>query len=148
MKIALSTASTFPDSTASAFELAARLGYDGVELMPLADPASQDLDAVRRLSDDHGVPVLSVHTPCLLATQRVWSTNPWRKLVTARKVAEALGASTVVVHPPFRWQREYPRSSSPTSTGWPSTPTSSSRSRTCSRGARVRRRSPRTCPGG
>jgi len=109
MKIALSTASTFPDTTAAAFEIAARLGYDGVELMPLSDPASQDVDAVRRLSDEYGVPVLSVHSPCLLATQRVWSTNPWRKLVTARKVAEALGASTVVVHPPFRWQREYSR---------------------------------------
>ena len=109
MKVALSTASTFPGTTAAAFELAARLGYDGVELMPLADPASQDIDAVRRLSDEHGVPVLSVHTPCLLATQRVWSTNPWRKLVTARKAAERLGASTVVVHPPFRWQRDYVR---------------------------------------
>jgi sugar phosphate isomerase/epimerase len=107
VKVALSSASTFPDSTESAFELAARLGYEGIELMPLGDPVSQDLDAVRRLVDDHGVPVLSVHTPCLLATQRVWSTNPWRKLATARRVAEALGASTVVVHPPFRWQREY-----------------------------------------
>jgi sugar phosphate isomerase/epimerase len=107
VQIALSTAATFPDSTASAFELAARLGYDGVELMPMADPVSQDVDAVRRLSDLHGVPVLSVHAPCLLVTQRVWSTNPWRKLVTARRAAESLGASTVVVHPPFRWQREY-----------------------------------------
>jgi len=109
VKVALSTASTFPDSVESAFEIASRLGYDGVELMPLGDPVSQDLDAVRRLSGDYGVPVLSVHAPCLLATQRVWSTNPWRKLVTARRVAEALGAATVVVHPPFRWQREYAR---------------------------------------
>jgi sugar phosphate isomerase/epimerase len=107
VKVALSTASTFPDSTESAFATAARLGYDGLELMPLGDPVSQDLDAVRDLVDVYGVPVLSVHTPCLLATQRVWSTNPWRKLVTARKVAETLGASTVVVHPPFRWQRDY-----------------------------------------
>jgi sugar phosphate isomerase/epimerase len=107
VQIALSTAATFPGTTASAFELAARLGYDGVELMPMTDPASQDVDAVRRLSDEHGVPVLSIHAPCLLVTQRVWSTNPWRKLVTARRAAETLGARTVVVHPPFRWQRDY-----------------------------------------
>jgi sugar phosphate isomerase/epimerase len=105
----LSTASVFPEPLTYAFEIAARLGYDGVELMPLGDPASQDLDTVRRLSDAHGVPVLSVHAPCLLVTQRVWGVNPWRKLVKARRVAEALGASTVVVHPPFRWQRDYAR---------------------------------------
>jgi sugar phosphate isomerase/epimerase len=55
------------------------------------------------------VPVLAGHAPCLLITQRVWGTEPWGKLVRARAVAEALGAATVVVHPPFRWQREYAR---------------------------------------
>jgi sugar phosphate isomerase/epimerase len=107
--VALSTASTYPETTASAFELAARLGYDGVELMVWTDPVSQDLEAVRRLSDYHGVPVLAVHAPCLLITQRVWGTEPWPKLVRAREVASSLGATAVVVHPPFRWQRDYAR---------------------------------------
>jgi sugar phosphate isomerase/epimerase len=31
------------------------------------------------------------------------------KLVRAQAAAETLGAPTVVVHPPFRWQREYAR---------------------------------------
>jgi sugar phosphate isomerase/epimerase len=39
----------------------------------------------------------------------VWGTDPWGKLVRARAAAEELGARTVVVHPPFRWQREYAR---------------------------------------
>ncbi|MEU3193014.1 sugar phosphate isomerase/epimerase [Streptomyces sp. NPDC006992] len=108
-KVALSTASVYPESTAAAFEIAARLGYDGVEVMVWTDPVSQDVEALRRLSDFHGVPVLAVHAPCLLITQRVWSTDPWAKLVRARAVAETLGASTVVVHPPFRWQRTYAR---------------------------------------
>jgi sugar phosphate isomerase/epimerase len=108
-KVALSTASTFPESTASAFEIAARLGYDGVEVMVWTDPVSQDLDAMRRLSDHYGIPVLAVHAPCLIVTQRVWGTDPWAKLVKAKKVAETLGAQRVVVHPPFRWQREYAR---------------------------------------
>jgi sugar phosphate isomerase/epimerase len=107
--IALSTASVFPEPLSYAFEVAARLGYDGVELMPLTDTASQDVDTVRGLSDGYALPVLSVHAPCLLVTQRVWGVNPWRKLVKARRVAERLGASTVVVHPPFRWQRDYAR---------------------------------------
>ncbi|MCK9899504.1 sugar phosphate isomerase/epimerase [Frankia sp. Cpl3] len=107
--IALSTASTYPESTATSFEMAARLGYDGVEIMVWTDPVSQDPQALRRLRDYHGIPILAVHAPCLLLTQRVWGTDPWAKLQRARSVAEALEAPTVVVHPPFRWQRDYAR---------------------------------------
>jgi sugar phosphate isomerase/epimerase len=105
--IALSSASVYPESTASAFETAARLGYDGVEVMVSGDAVSQDVSALQRLSDYHHVPIVAIHSPCLLITQRVWGTDPWGKLVTAQQVAEKLGASVVVVHPPFRWQREY-----------------------------------------
>jgi sugar phosphate isomerase/epimerase len=108
-KVALSTASTYPESTASAFEIASRLGYDGVEVMVWTDPVSQDIDALQRLSDYHQIPVLAIHSPCLIITQRVWGTDPWGKLQKAKKAAERLGASTVVVHPPFRWQRDYAR---------------------------------------
>jgi len=105
--VLLSTASVFPERTPDAFEAAARLGYDGVEVMVTADPISQDPDVLRRLSEYHGVPVLAVHAPCLLITQRVWGRDPWGKLVRAAEVAEQLGAGVIVVHPPFRWQREY-----------------------------------------
>lgn len=109
MRVALSTSSVYPEPTAAAFELASALGYDGVEVMVGVDAASSDLDALRRLRDEFGVPILAVHAPCLLITQRVWGTEPWGKLIRAREVAEALGARTVVVHPPFRWQRDYGR---------------------------------------
>ena len=108
-KVALSTASVYPETTANAFEIAGRLGYDGVEVMVWTDPVSQDVTALRQLSDYHQVPILAVHAPCLVITQRVWGTDPWVKLVRARDAAEELGAQTVVVHPPFRWQREYAR---------------------------------------
>ena len=107
--IVLSTASVFPERTADAFELAGRLGYDGVEVMVTADPVSQDAAVLARLSDYHGVPVMAVHSPCLLITQRVWGREPWAKLVRSAEVAEQLGARVVVVHPPFRWQRDYVR---------------------------------------
>ncbi len=108
-RVLLSTASVYPESTASAFEIAARLGYDGVEVMVWTDPVSQDVTALRRLSDYHQVPILALHAPCLVITQRVWGTDPWAKLVRAREAAEEVGAETVVVHPPFRWQRDYVR---------------------------------------
>ncbi len=108
-EVALSTASVWPDTTASAFEMAAKLGYDGIEVMVGADPASQDMSALQALVDQHGIPVLSIHSPCLLISQRVWGTDPWAKLVRSQIAAERLGARTVVVHPPFRWQRGYAR---------------------------------------
>lgn len=107
IKIGLSTASVYPLRTEAAFEYAARLGYDGVELMVWAESVSQDVAAVSRLSEKYGVPVLSVHAPCLLITQRVWGANPVAKLERSVRAAEELGAQTVVVHPPFRWQRRY-----------------------------------------
>ena len=62
-----------------------------------------------KLRDYHGVPVLSVHAPCLIITQRVWGTDHWAKLQRSADAARRLGADVVVVHPPFRWQREYAR---------------------------------------
>jgi sugar phosphate isomerase/epimerase len=105
--ITLSTASVYPEKVPTAFEMAAQLGYDGVEVMVATDPASQDLTVLRRLADYHQVPIRSIHAPCLLLTQRVWGREPWGKLRRSKEVAEELGASVVVVHPPFRWQREY-----------------------------------------
>lgn len=107
IKVGLSTASVYPLRTEAAFEYAARLGYDGVELMVWAESVSQDIDAVAKLSARYGVPVLSVHAPCLLISQRVWGANPVAKLERSVRAAEQLGAQTVVVHPPFRWQRRY-----------------------------------------
>jgi sugar phosphate isomerase/epimerase len=103
----LSTASVYPLRAEAAFEYAARLGYDGVELMVWGETVSQDIAAVKKLSRRYRVPVLSVHAPCLLISQRVWGSNPIPKLERSVKAAEQLGAQTVVVHPPFRWQRRY-----------------------------------------
>jgi len=106
-RIGLSTASVYPESTAHGFGYAARLGYDAVEVMVGIDALSQQTAAVRQLSEHHGVPVCAVHAPCLLFTQRVWGTEPWGKLERSAEMAATVGAEVVVVHPPFRWQREY-----------------------------------------
>jgi sugar phosphate isomerase/epimerase len=105
--VALSTASVYPERAAAAFELAAELGYDGVELMVWTDPVSQDVAAIDRLAERHGVPVLAVHSPCLAISQRVWHSDPIVRIRRSVAAAATLGARTVVVHPPFRWQRKY-----------------------------------------
>ncbi|MFR9753794.1 sugar phosphate isomerase/epimerase family protein [Nocardia sp. 004] len=107
IQVGLSTASVYPQNAEAAFYYAAELGYDGVELMVWAEPASQSIDAVQAYSRKYGVPVLAVHAPCLLISQRVWGADPVAKLARSVRTAEALGAHTVVVHPPFRWQRRY-----------------------------------------
>ncbi|WP_241238239.1 sugar phosphate isomerase/epimerase family protein [Nocardioides pantholopis] len=108
-RIGLSTSSVYPESSAHAFGYAAALGYDAVEVMVGMDALSQQTAAVRQLSDHHGVPVSAVHAPCLLFTQRVWGTEPWGKLERSAEMAAVVGAEVVVVHPPFRWQKDYAR---------------------------------------
>jgi sugar phosphate isomerase/epimerase len=105
--VAMSTASVYPESTAMGFEIAARLGYDAVEVMVGIDPLSQDIETISHLVEYHEMPVCAVHVPCLLITQRVWGSEPWGKVRRSVEMAQELGATTIVVHPPFRWQRDY-----------------------------------------
>lgn len=107
IRIGLSTAAMYPDNAATAFATAARLGYDAVEVMVWTDPVTQEAGALRALSEHHGLPIASVHAPTLLLTQRVWGTDPWDKVDRSIELALEVGAPTVVLHPPFRWQRDY-----------------------------------------
>lgn len=105
--VGLSNSSVYPEGTATAFELAGRLGYDGVEIMVGIDAASVSEDEVERLRDYHQVPILSIHAPCLIFTVRTWGTDSWEKLRRSARAAQRFGTDVVVVHPPFRWQRGY-----------------------------------------
>lgn len=107
IRIGLSTSSVYPLPLEQTFALAASIGYDGVEVMVTRDKRTQDADELRHLEELYGVPVLSIHAPVLLLTHFVWGTDPKTKLRKSAELARNAGASTVVVHPPFRWQKEY-----------------------------------------
>lgn len=107
IRVGLSTASVWPLRAREGFELAAALGYDGVEVMVWVDQESQSVPTLRKHSRATGMPVLSIHSPSLLITQRVWSPDPVVRLRRSVEAAVELEARTVVVHPPFRWQRRY-----------------------------------------
>ncbi|SEE84507.1 sugar phosphate isomerase/epimerase family protein [Ruania alba] len=107
--VTLSSVSVYPRKTPYAFEIAAELGYDGLELMVWSDPTSQDVKHLRRLVQRYDLPVRSVHAPTILLSRRVWGSSPRGKLDRTADLARELGASTVVVHPPFRWQYRYAR---------------------------------------
>ena len=134
-QFALSTASVYPETTTHAFEYAARLGYDAVEVMVGIDVVSQSIARSGSLRDYHELPVCAVHAPCLLITQRVWGTDPWGKLERSAEMAAALDADVVVVHPPFRWQKRLrARLRGGDRATWSGVPASPSRWRTCTRG--------------
>lgn len=105
--ISMSTSSVYPESSSRAFAIAADLGFDAVEVMVGMDATSADIDALARLRDYYEIPIASIHAPTLLLTQRTWGPEPWDKLERSGEAASRLGASVVVVHPPFRWQRSY-----------------------------------------
>lgn len=104
IRVGMSTSCVFPLPLDEAFRLARVAGYDGIEIMVTANRATQDAAALRSLSQAYGIPILSIHAPVLLATQLVWGVDPRRKLEKSAELARAVGAPTVVVHPPFRFQ--------------------------------------------
>lgn len=104
--VTLSSSSVFPLGTQDVFATAADLGYDGVEVMVTHNATSQDARALARLSERTGMRIDSIHAPTLLFTQQVWG-SAWSKIVRSVALARAVGAVTVVAHPPFRWQGSY-----------------------------------------
>jgi sugar phosphate isomerase/epimerase len=110
IRIGMSTSSVYPLSTEDAFRLARAAGFDGIEVMITEDPTTRDARSLAALSQRYELPVLSVHAPVLLFAQFVWGSDPNTKLKRSAALAAALGASTVVVHPPFRWQVAYAHS--------------------------------------
>jgi sugar phosphate isomerase/epimerase len=107
ISIGMSTSCVYPLGMEQAFRLARLAGYDGIEVMITNDPTTQDAEALLRLSERYSIPILSVHAPVLLLTTFVYGRDPKVKLQKSAEHAARLGAPSVVVHPPFRWQSDY-----------------------------------------
>lgn len=103
----MSTSCTFPKPLDASFKIAKRAGFDGIEVMVSTEQATRSAAAMRALTRKHDLPVLAIHAPVLFFTQFVWGTNPATKLERSVELARDVGATCVVVHPPFRWQSGY-----------------------------------------
>jgi sugar phosphate isomerase/epimerase len=97
----------FMFSLEETFELIAEAGFDGAELMIMQDKVSQDPHRLGALAARYGVPVPAVHGPFLVATWLVFGADPKGKLERCVRFAETAKVSTVVIHPPYRWQTAY-----------------------------------------
>ncbi len=109
IRVGMSTSCVYPLGAEHAFRLAHIAGYDGVEIMVTGQDLTRDAGKLRELSHRYSVPILSIHAPVLLLTPFVWGRDPQGKLERAAEHAQAVGAPSVVVHPPFRWQASYAR---------------------------------------
>ncbi|TFD78571.1 sugar phosphate isomerase/epimerase [Cryobacterium psychrophilum] len=107
IRIGMSTTCVYPLPPEQAFRLARLAGFDGIEVMVTRDEGTQDAASLRELSPKFGLPIVSIHAPVLLLTHFVWGRDPRVKLERSAQLAQDVGASTVVVHPPFRWQAGY-----------------------------------------
>jgi sugar phosphate isomerase/epimerase len=102
-----STGPFFMFSLEEAFELLSEAGFDGVELMITQDRMSQDPHRMAAVARRYGLPVPAIHGPFLLATWLVFGTDPKGKLDRCVEFAETAGVSTIIIHPPYRWQISY-----------------------------------------
>ena len=107
MPLLLSSGPLFARPLDWAFGVIAEAGYDGVELMVTQDATTQDAQRVAAVSAQEGLPVPAVHGPFLLVTRRVFGTDLVTKARRSLELTADLGAEVMIVHPPFRWQRQF-----------------------------------------
>lgn len=96
-----------------AFELAqamdslAEAGFTEIELMVTRDPLTQRATTPLRLAEERGLKIRSVHAPFLVITKSVWGLDPIGKIKRGAEMCSELGAESMIVHPPYLWEREY-----------------------------------------
>ena len=107
IQIGMSTSCNFPMGVEQSFRLARIAGYDGLEIMVTTDPVSKDAAALNALIERYSLPILSIHAPSLFWMQLIGGRDAQLKLERSAELAAAVGATSVVVHPPFRWESSY-----------------------------------------
>lgn len=105
--IGLSSTAVYPSPVSKAFEVASRLGYDGVEIMVTHSPNSRSIQNLKMLEDKYETEVLSIHAPNLILTHFVWGQSHYNKMFRTVELAQEMGIKTIVVHPPMKQQRKH-----------------------------------------
>jgi sugar phosphate isomerase/epimerase len=101
--ITLSTGSLYNYGTARVFDLAARAGFDGIEIMIDHRWDTRQPDYLHALSGDHNLPIGVLHSPFLTLDTPGWPEDALGRLQHTVSLAQALDVSTVVTHLPFRY---------------------------------------------
>jgi sugar phosphate isomerase/epimerase len=90
-----------------AMDALAEAGFTEIELMVTRDPSTQAPDVPLRLAEERGLKIVSLHAPFLVITKSVWGMDPIGKIMRGAEMCQALGATSMIVHPPYLWEREF-----------------------------------------
>jgi len=99
--IILSTGSLYNYGTDRVFALAAETGYDGVEVLIDGRWDTRQPAYLRRLSADHGLPIVALHSPFVTDVQD-WPPDQLGRLERTVALAQQTNVPLVVTHLPFR----------------------------------------------
>jgi sugar phosphate isomerase/epimerase len=100
--IALSTGSLHSYGVARVFELAAQVGYDGIEVVVDSRWDSRQPAYLRRLSADYDLPIVALHSP-FLGDVTAWPDDQLGRLKRTVTLSQQVGVSLVVTHLPLRF---------------------------------------------
>lgn len=92
-----------------AFDALAEAGFEQIELMVTRDPRTQDPEIPLRLAEERGLKIASLHGPFLVITKTIWGIDPIAKIQRGAEMCRALGAGSMIVHPPYLWELDYAR---------------------------------------
>lgn len=107
IKVGLSSSALYPSPVDKTFEVASRLGYDGVEIMITHSQNSREHERLEDMMQKYQLPILSLHAPNLLLTSFVWGRSHHNKMFQTVELANKLNIDTIVVHPPLRVERRH-----------------------------------------
>src|SRR5687768_17289093 len=90
-----------------AMDALAEAGFTDIELMVTRDPRTQEPDLPLKLAEERGLKIASIHAPFLVITKSVWGLDPVEKIRRGAEFCRAVGADSMIVHPPYLWERDY-----------------------------------------
>jgi sugar phosphate isomerase/epimerase len=92
-----------------ALDAIAEAGFKDVELMVTRDPKTQDPEVPKKLASERELRIRSIHGPFLVVTKGVWGLDPIEKIRRGAEMCRELGATSLIVHPPFLWEGGFAR---------------------------------------
>jgi sugar phosphate isomerase/epimerase len=99
--IALSTGSLYSYGTARVFELAAQVGFDGIEVLIDHRPDTRQPAYLRCLSSVYGLPICALHSP-FAPDVPGWPDDQLGRLQHTVALARELAVPVVVTHLPYK----------------------------------------------
>jgi sugar phosphate isomerase/epimerase len=101
MKFIFSTGSLHTYGLDRCFGLAAQVGFDGIELMVDQRWDTRQPAYLKHLVDEHGLPILAVHSPFTPSVPG-WPDDEPGRIQESIRLAETLAAPVVIHHLPLR----------------------------------------------